>query len=1002
LARRWRRMFIVTAAGFLILLAAVALGRLWIAEQLVVAALESEGLGPARVTVTGLGPNGIALADLDAGGHAGARTITVIRNGWDIVDWEVRIEHLTVTARYGDDGLTFGPINLYGASEVESEENASRLPELPRLTVRSLEAELTLPDGLIRFHDATVRGGGRSDLVEVSGRIEFQTAFASGQGTARTTGSTAGTARIEAVLDRLTSAVTGAPIAAEAITIEGDLQPDFIDLRLNARLPSTGVEVAMHAAVAGPFDQPFIDVTGYVEATDIQALRTLLPVAPDASGEARIGWRASGGVNIGLLLSEADVVRAFTGEVGTQIEGDLSATPGIAGPTTFDLTANGQIADGQLTAEISSGAAQIQGLHAALIPAAIGVNGSAPLVGDLLDIRIVEPLQLTDLPLSALLNGTQPTATVAGSIRLKSMAEADVSFSEATLQPGSIRITNMKAALSGLKALDQKLGDISFGGDARLDGQGIHLDGVMEATAVRLARDDMVMRNAHLRLPVTVSGDLNSTRATVKEATLAAGSFVTPGGISSGEPTRVRFNAQAVAGGCSMTACDTIPESVSLNLSLQTARIDLADVGDVELSAANAQIDLKDISTSNSPDLVVRADIQRARSSRFGTVTGLAIHGKLRSDLTGIDLTVGTDRIDAKLPDAPSLPAMQASGTLFGSIGEPQFEGQVQLLATGLPPALIEATKHTARVSLTEMSVSGLVALEAASEWLPDGLSETQGAVSVSAFHTMATGVTRLDLNLTDVGATTEVGSFRGLNSAFRLISLDPPVSAGRQTLALDMIEAGTALSNLTATLEVGERNGAPVVLVHGLSGDLFGGGMRFDPVTIDGGDTPPELVLRLDQLSLQELTGLTGLQDFALEGSVSGVIPFAIDRDNRVAIRDGILTADRPGVMRLNLDSIGDALSQQMGDQAGLLLDALRNFQYSTLEARISKPFDANEETGIKLAGRNPDHLEGQPFVFNINVNSNVVRLADTILGLYRATLGEVQALARKAQVDP
>ena len=84
MARRWRRTSIVTAAGLLILLAAIVLGRHWLAERVIVWQLQEAGFASASADVRHLGFTSFHIENMTAGDGITIAEAAVVRQGWDL------------------------------------------------------------------------------------------------------------------------------------------------------------------------------------------------------------------------------------------------------------------------------------------------------------------------------------------------------------------------------------------------------------------------------------------------------------------------------------------------------------------------------------------------------------------------------------------------------------------------------------------------------------------------------------------------------------------------------------------------------------------------------------------------------------------------------------------------------------------------------------------------------------------------------------------------------
>ena len=83
-------------------------------------------------------------------------------------------------------------------------------------------------------------------------------------------------------------------------------------------------------------------------------------------------------------------------------------------------------------------------------------------------------------------------------------------------------------------------------------------------------------------------------------------------------------------------------------------------------------------------------------------------------------------------------------------------------------------------------------------------------------------------------------------------------------------------------------------------------------------------------------------------------------------------------------------------------LLQALRNFRYERLRLTVNGHAEGDVVVAISLLGANPEHRDGQPYEFNLNVDGRLVDLVRQSGAVYRipaqieAQLGEIAAEAR------
>ena len=72
---------------------------------------------------------------------------------------------------------------------------------------------------------------------------------------------------------------------------------------------------------------------------------------------------------------------------------------------------------------------------------------------------------------------------------------------------------------------------------------------------------------------------------------------------------------------------------------------------------------------------------------------------------------------------------------------------------------------------------------------------------------------------------------------------------------------------------------------------------------------------------------------------------------------------------------SPGDAAAQA-DDNSKMVFDALKDFRYQVLKVGLNGDLAGRIVMSLSVLGRNPDVLGGQPFQFNIGIDSELVRL--------------------------
>jgi hypothetical protein len=92
-------------------------------------------------------------------------------------------------------------------------------------------------------------------------------------------------------------------------------------------------------------------------------------------------------------------------------------------------------------------------------------------------------------------------------------------------------------------------------------------------------------------------------------------------------------------------------------------------------------------------------------------------------------------------------------------------------------------------------------------------------------------------------------------------------------------------------------------------------------------------------------------------------------------------LASDGPGKLRY-LAGERDAALRESGEQVGLMLDALTDFRFKTLDMTLDGAPGDGYRIGLALEGANPNLYDGSPVQFNLDLSG---QLDDMIKTGYR-----------------
>lgn len=231
----------------------------------------------------------------------------------------------------------------------------------------------------------------------------------------------------------------------------------------------------------------------------------------------------------------------------------------------------------------------------------------------------------------------------------------------------------------------------------------------------------------------------------------------------------------------------------------------------------------------------------------------------------------------------------------------------------------------------------------------------------------------------------------RGLDLDLSLSSLVPPASRPGQTLTIGEIDPGLPITDVSVLFEV-LRGDRPRASISTARFDIAGGRVSTRDVLIDPTATHRSLTLDVDQVDLAYVFDLLDIQGVSGTGELSGAVPITLE-GGEVRIQNGRLAAIGPGVLHLQSDTIRRALGAA-GESADLIMRALADFRYDELTLEIATPSPTLAEVNLLLLGNNPAVMDGHPFRFNVNLETDPTRLLATVRDLSQISQRALQRL--------
>ncbi len=263
-------------------------------------------------------------------------------------------------------------------------------------------------------------------------------------------------------------------------------------------------------------------------------------------------------------------------------------------------------------------------------------------------------------------------------------------------------------------------------------------------------------------------------------------------------------------------------------------------------------------------------------------------------------------------------------------------------------------------------------------------LSKVEGTVRGEADVTWArAGVTgSAALKIEDLSLESAAARIEGLALDLALNEIQPPGSLPGQVLRMRRLDPGIPIDDLTVHFQV-LAGDTPAIAVARAGLRLAGGRFGLADVVVDPAQRRQDLPVTVEDLDLAEVFSLLGIEGLSGDGRLSGTIPLAVT-DGIPRIEGGHLSAREPGILRIKSDYANEALASA-GESAELLLSALEDFHYEELNLAIDQPSEDLATIGLSLLGMNPAVLDGHPFRFNVNLETDPRRLLKTLQEAFR-----------------
>jgi hypothetical protein len=190
--------------------------------------------------------------------------------------------------------------------------------------------------------------------------------------------------------------------------------------------------------------------------------------------------------------------------------------------------------------------------------------------------------------------------------------------------------------------------------------------------------------------------------------------------------------------------------------------------------------------------------------------------------------------------------------------------------------------------------------------------------------------------------------------------------------VAIENIDVGFPLTRVALNVAVADK----IAQVRDLNGSVLGGVFSADPFDYVLATDEAHIELRVTAIDLAHVLALEG-DDVQGSGLLDGRLPVRMAGDV-VSVRGGTLAARAPGGTLVYKGAAASAMAAQSG--MGFVFQALEDFRYDVLDAKVELATDGALALAVRLQGRNPAVENGRTIAFNLNLTESLPALLQSL----------------------
>ena len=410
------------------------------------------------------------------------------------------------------------------------------------------------------------------------------------------------------------------------------------------------------------------------------------------------------------------------------------------------------------------------------------------------------------------------------------------------------------------------------------------------------------------------------------------------------------IEAQIHPGKIALTGAFDAKEKYQARLTLSDAAV-LLPQSQLQLKAISTTLHLNDPETGTAADFAIGQLQHLAPEPLFAAVS---ISNSIRNEAADGKPAEYALNVAGGVPD---LRYLKITGKHSSDSGNGMLKAEIVPL--NFSPDRLQPSALSPVLSRLE-DVSGQISASAQFKWSNKGVHSSRGA-----------------LELRHVSFTQETAKVDDLNASLNLENLFSPSSLPHQTITIRRIDSGIPVENLLVSYQI-EGADPPRIVLEKAQFSMMDGILSLAPTIINPAAAHTDVLVHVNNIDLETFFNLIQIDGLTGSGHLNGQIPIRLE-DNQVMIRKGHLAAKAPGVLRFHSAKASQLLATS-GEEMNLLLQAVQDFHYTGLSLDLDKSATHGLIAKLSLLGNNPAVKDGQVFRLNINLESDIDKILQTI----------------------